>query len=148
MKKFIISTLGAGIIFLGGCSSIADLGQKIDMTVTINPSTVVLNKANFLRQKAKINYSITNRSEENLTSDKYEMVLGLARENELSYTVLQFIKKEIPVGQTVSGTYEHLFEKVLGADGKYEIRFVLSEKDGQYSTPIKTIEAPVEVQYK
>ncbi|MBI2638729.1 hypothetical protein HYW83_04010 [Candidatus Peregrinibacteria bacterium] len=148
MKKSLFVTVIIGIIFLAGCAARQDLGQKIDMTLTINPSTVVLNKANFLKQKAKINYSITNRTETNLTKDRYEMVLGLARENELSYTVLQFLGKEIPVGQTVSGTYEHLFEKVLGADGKYEIRFVLSEKDGQYSSQIKMVEAPVEVQYK
>ncbi|GEM_PF-6745050 len=148
MKKLLICTLSAGIIFLAGCAAGEDFGQKIDMTVTINPSSVVLNRANFLKQKAKISYSITNRSEVNLTTDQYEMVLGLARENELSYTVLQFLDKEIPAGQTVNGTYEHLFEKVLGADGKYEIRFVLSEKDGRYSTPIKTVESPVEVQYK
>lgn len=146
MKKYLL--LGALTIFLTACSSSADLAKKIDMAVSINPSAIILNRANFLRQKAKINYSITNLSEKNLMPDKYEMVLGLARENELSYTVLQFIKKEIPAGQTVNGTYEHLFAKVLGADGKYEIRFVLSEKDGQYSTQIKSVESPVEVQYK
>ncbi len=148
MKKILILLFSVGIIFLAGCVSNSDLSDKIDMTVTGNPSTVILNRANFLKQKAKISYAITNHSSINLTKDRYKMTLGLARGNELSYTVLKFLDREIPAGQTVNGTYEHVFEKVLGADGKYEIRFVLLEKDGQYSTLIKTVESPVELQYK
>lgn len=147
MKKLTISACALVLLLLAGCTS-QNLAEKIDMTVSIDTPIVVLGSANFLKQKAKISYSITNRSEIDLTIEKYELVLGLGRENNLSYTVLQFLKKEIPAGQTVTETYEHLFEKILGGDGKHEVRFVLSEKDGEYSRPIKTTVTPVEIQYK
>lgn len=147
MKKLIISICALAVLLLSGCTS-PNLAEKIDMTVSIDTPTIILSSANFLKQKAKITYSITNQSAVNLTQEKYELVLGLGRESSLSYTVLQFLKKEVAAGQTVTGTYEHLFEQVLGADGKHEIRFVLSEKDGEYSRPIKTSVAPVDVQYK
>lgn len=147
MKKLIILPLTFVVFMLAGCAP-ALSESDFEMTVDIQPREIRLNFANSLQQKADISYSITNNSDVAISADSYSIIIGMGRPGEFETTIFTDISGEILPSDTLKGTYQKNFLKVVGADGDQEIQLKVYEKDDETLIEFKTVSIPIKIVYE
>lgn len=142
-KRFavILCSLAVAVFLFTSCAS--SIGEQMQMKVSISPAQISVGPKNGFKQKAMISWEITNSSKEAIDGKKYALFLGEGRVNDASSTLYTEIKTSVAPGTTEKGTYEKVFEAVLGATGDYEVRFWLNEKiDETRAYQLKQATAP------
>ncbi|MEK7528225.1 MAG: hypothetical protein AAB592_00465 [Patescibacteria group bacterium] len=145
--KFLIHFISTLMLCLPLAACTPSLASQVDMSVSLPETTITLSNANLLQRKSDISYSLANNSRQDITQDKYQIMVGIGRTDNTSTTVITYIEKDVKAGEKIEGTVPYTFQKILGDEGAHEIRLTLY-KNGSYVSQVKEVVTPVMIEYK
>lgn len=101
------------------------------LSLSASPTEIVLEESNSYQQEVLFNWSLSNLSEDIISSETHELYIGSAVPGSLEETVIATPSFEAAPGESISGEYTHLISGI-SVEGNFEYTLILLEKSGEY----------------
>jgi|GEM_PF-5161111 len=140
--KLILALLCLSIFSLASCQSLStEPVEVVSLSLEATPNEIILSEENSYQEEVFFSWSITNLSDETISSETHELDISTAVPNSYESTLITILDIELAPGETMSGEYSHLISGI-SVEGEFEFQLNLYEKGRQYMTEVARVSQP------
>lgn len=125
-----------------GCEALnTEVKDIAQLSLDVSPEEIVLSEANSYQEEVVFSWSITNLSDEMISSETHELDISSAVPGSYESTLITILDFNLLPGETVSGEYSNIVNGI-SMEGDFEYQLNLYELGRQYMTEVARTSHP------